>query len=101
MPSDPSQLPPARNTEQLAALFKALGSPVRLRLVEELLHGEKCVCELHGLSGLNLDLSTISNHLAILRNSGIVLTDKRGKNIYYRIACPCLASVIRCLSGSV
>lgn len=86
-----------RSTEELAAIFKALGSPVRLRLVERLAEGEQCVCVLHADCGAGMDLSTISNHLAVLRNSGVVCCEKRGKNIYYRLACPCLVTVLRCL----
>lgn len=88
---------PRRSTEELAAIFKALGSPVRLRLVERLAEGEQCVCVLHADCGAGMDLSTISNHLAVLRNSGVVCSEKRGKNIYYRLACPCLVTVLRCL----
>ena len=88
---------PRRSTEELAAIFKALGSPVRLRLVERLAEGEQCVCVLHADCGAGMDLSTISNHLAVLRNSGVVCSEKRGKNIYYRLACPCLVTVLHCL----
>ncbi len=84
-----------RSLEETATLFKALGSPVRLRLVEQLLTGEKCVCELHAKSGK--DLSTISCHLAVLRHSGVLVSEQRGKSIYYRLACPCLAEVLHCL----
>lgn len=87
-----------RSPEEMAALFKALGSPVRLRLVEQLLGGEKCVCELHADSGK--DMSTISCHLAVLRNSGVLVSEQRGKSIYYRLACPCLAEVLHCLRHS-
>lgn len=87
----------ARETVALAAFFKALGHPVRLRMVEMLLRGEKCVCELHADSGK--EMSTISNHLSILRSAGVVTGEQRGKNIYYTLSCPCLASVIECLKA--
>ena len=94
---DAGEETPLRSTEELAAIFKALGSPVRLRLVERLAEGEQCVCVLHADCGAGMDLSTISNHLAVLRNCGVVCSEKRGKNIYYRLACPCLVTVLRCL----
>ena len=94
---DAGEATPLRSTEELAAIFKALGSPVRLRLVERLAEGEQCVCVLHADCGAGMDLSTISNHLAVLRNSGVVCSEKRGKNIYYHLACPCLVTVLRCL----
>lgn len=86
-----------RETEELAAYFKALGNPVRLRIVEQLTAGERCVCELHADSGK--DQSTISNHLNVLRHSGVVECEQRGKNVFYRLASPCLAEAIRCLRG--
>lgn len=39
----------------------------------------------------------MSQHLAILRNAGIILDDKRGKQVFYRLACPCILPVIQCL----
>lgn len=86
-----------RDTAELAAFFKALGNPVRLRIVEQLMGGERCVCELHAESGK--DQSTISNHLNVLRHSGVVECEQRGKNVFYRLARPCLAEAIRCLRG--
>lgn len=86
-----------KETAELAAFFKALGNPVRLRIVEQLMAGERCVCELHAKSGK--DQSTISNHLGVLRHSGVVVCEQRGKNVYYRLARPCLADIIRCLQG--
>ena len=87
----------AQDTAELAAFFKALGNPVRLRIVEQLMGGERCVCELHAESGK--DQSTISNHLSVLRHSGVVECEQRGKNVFYRLARPCLAEAIRCLRG--
>lgn len=86
----------AAQTERLAGIFKALGHPVRLRLALMLLEGERCVCELH--AGSERDISTISSHLSILKNKGVLTSEQRGKNIYYRLACPCLGDLIRCLS---
>ncbi len=87
----------ARETAELAAFFKALGNPVRLRIVEQLMAGERCVCELHADSGK--EQSTISNHLNVLRHNGVVDSEQRGKNVFYRLARPCLADVFRCLRG--
>ena len=86
----------AAQTERLAGVFKALGHPVRLRLAVMLLEGERCVCELH--AGSERDISTISSHLSILKNSGVLASEQRGKNIFYRLCCPCLGDLIRCLS---
>ena len=57
-----------------AKIFKALGHPTRLLMVDALRDGEKCVCELQSLVGD--DMSTISRHLAVLREAGIISSDK-------------------------
>lgn len=70
-------------TEQLEQL-KALGDPVRLRLLQ-LLHerGETCVCEL--VDELGTSQSNISTHLRLLRAAGLVASQKVGKWVFYRL----------------
>lgn len=69
----------------IALLFKALGDPVRLRLFHLLsLKGELCVC--HLTEALRLPQSTVSRHLAVLRNTGLVTTRRDGKWMYYQLA---------------
>lgn len=94
----PNHAPSLRELEPLAGIFKALGHPVRLMVVEMLMHGERCVCELQKNSGR--DMSTISSHLNILKNHGVVACEQRGKNVYYSLACPCLRQVLVCLKES-
>ncbi|MCF7821163.1 MAG: metalloregulator ArsR/SmtB family transcription factor [Mariprofundaceae bacterium] len=66
----------------LVQLFKGLSDPIRLRVVHLLCQkGELCVC--HLTEALSLPQSTISRHLSILRNSGLVETERRGKWVYY------------------
>lgn len=80
-------------TEQ-ARIFKALGHPSRLILAEALTRGPLCVCDLHRLVGG--DLSTVSRHLSILKEAGVVKDEKRGKNIFYTLALPCLDTFLSC-----
>lgn len=87
-----------RELEPLAGVFKALGHPVRLMIVEMLLDGERCVCELQKDSGR--DMSTISSHLNVLKNNRVVSCEQRGKNVYYSLYCPCLRQVLACLKES-
>lgn len=87
-----------KELEPLAGVFKALGHPVRLMIVEMLLDGERCVCELQKDSGR--DMSTVSSHLNVLKNSRIVSCEQRGKNVYYSLCCPCLSRVLSCLQES-
>jgi ArsR family transcriptional regulator len=74
-----------RNSETLvvaAQLFKALGEPIRLRMLNLLRHGELCVCDL--MAVLDLPQSTASRHLAYLRNTGWLTARRQNKWIYYR-----------------
>lgn len=77
-----------------ARIFKALGHPSRLLMVQALRDGEKCVCDLQALIGA--DMSTVSRHLAVLREAGVVRSEKRGTNIYYALALSCLATFLQC-----
>jgi len=72
--------------EAKANVFKALGHPTRLWMAERLAEGELCVCEL--LADVDVDFSTISKHLAILKQAGVVASEKRGKQVYYRLKVP-------------
>ncbi|WP_246604500.1 ArsR/SmtB family transcription factor, partial [Shewanella hafniensis] len=80
-----------------ANIFKALGHPTRLWMVEQLAQGEKCVCEF--VEGVDVDFSTISKHLSVLRHAGIVDMEKRGKQIFYRLTMPCLLTSLHCIDG--
>lgn len=78
-------LRPERITD-LARCYKALGDPVRLRLlllIAGTLEGEVCVCEL--VDAFDLAQSTISHHLKILRDAGLVASQRRGTWVYYWI----------------
>ena len=77
------------DTESLAALFKTLSEPVRLRIVYLLLEkGELCVCDL--VETMGLSQSVVSRHLAYLRNNNLVSTRREGVWVYYRITeCCC------------
>ena len=74
--------------EARAAIFKALGHPTRLYILEQLRESPHCVCELTEMVGA--DTSTVSKHLTILRNVGLVRSDKQGTTVYYSLACACL-----------
>lgn len=76
-------------------ILKALAHPTRLYIVSELLKKEKCVCEIQKLIGD--DFSTISKHLTILKNAGIVECRKEGLRVFYKLAIPCIPNFINCL----
>ena len=82
-----------------AEVFKALGHPTRLLFVRALAAGEQCVCELQKL--VDVDPSTVSRHLGVLRHAGVVADDKRGQQVFYRLRMPCVAGFISCVNGAL
>ncbi|MFF8769781.1 ArsR/SmtB family transcription factor [Kitasatospora sp. NPDC015120] len=71
---------------ELAPLFKALGDPVRLRLLSMIASGqggEVCVCDL--TPQFDLSQPTISHHLKLLRQAGLIDSERRGTWVYYRL----------------
>lgn len=78
-----------------AQVLKALGHPSRLAMVEALLQGEKCVCELQALVGS--DMSTVSKHLSVLRSAGLLEDRKEGLKVYYSVRMPCVARFFECV----
>ncbi len=78
-----------------AAVFKALGHPTRLFIAEELGKGERCVCDLTEMVGA--DTSTVSRHLSVLRNAGIVKDEKRGLQVFYSLKTPCILDFSNCV----
>ncbi|MGO9530867.1 MAG: ArsR/SmtB family transcription factor [Syntrophobacteraceae bacterium] len=85
--------------ELRAKIFKALGHPSRLKMVEGLFDGERCVCELQAMVGS--DISTISKHLNILKEAGILQDERRGTNIYYSLRMKCVANFLSCVEDFV
>lgn len=85
--------------EARATVFKALGHPSRLAIVDMLSGGERCVCEMNETVGG--DMSTVSRHLAVLRNAGIIAGQKRGNQVFYRLECPCVTSFYACLESVI
>ena len=83
--------------EARAEIVKALAHPTRLFIVQELSKGERCVCELR--EEIGADFSTVSKHLSILKNAGLVQDDKRGLQVYYRLRCPCILRFFDCIES--
>jgi ArsR family transcriptional regulator len=79
-----------------ARIFRALAAEARVCIVKELsAEKEKCVNDLVDCCGLGW--STVSHHLSVLREAGIVEDEKRGQQIFYRLKQPCVTNFIRCL----
>lgn len=78
-----------------ADVFKALSNANRLLIVDALSKGERCVADLTELVGL--DMSTVSNHLAVLRSVGLVADERRGTQVFYSLKNPCVMNIFCCL----
>jgi len=76
-------------------IMKALAHPTRLFIIDFLADGEKCVCEI--VDQVGVDISTISKHLLVMKNAGLVEDQKRGLNVFYKLVCPCLTNMFTCL----
>lgn len=86
-----------RRYEAKAQIFKALGHPSRLWIAETLSEGERCVCEL--VEWIGADISTVSKHLSVLKQVGLVEDEKRGKQVFYRLRVPCVLDFSRCVEA--
>lgn len=89
-----------RESESLrsrAEVFKALGHPTRLWIVERLADGACCVADL--AEGVDGGMSAVSQHLAQLRLAGIVRDERRGRQIWYSLTFPCVAEMAAMLDG--
>jgi DNA-binding transcriptional ArsR family regulator len=82
-----------------ARVLKALAHPTRLWMAEQLANGERCVCEF--VDAVDADFSTISKHLSVLKQAGIVEDDKRGKQVYYRLKVPCVLKFMSCVEAVI
>jgi ArsR family transcriptional regulator len=84
----------SQQAEQVAPLLKALADPVRLRLMSLVASrdgGEACVCDL--TDAFDLSQPTISHHLKVLHEAGLLDREKRGVWVYYRARAEALASL--------
>lgn len=83
--------------EARARILKALAHPTRLFIVEELSRGERPVAELTSLVGL--DMSTVSKHLSLLKGVGLIRDERRGVQVFYSLATPCVLNFFGCLES--
>lgn len=86
-----------KRLEARARVIKAMAHPTRLFLVEELSRQERCVCDLTEMVGA--DISTVSKHLAVLRDVGIVADEKRGVQVFYSLKLPCVLGFFSCVES--
>lgn len=80
-----------------AKVLKAMAHPSRLFILEELDKGERCVCDLTDMIGA--DVSTVSKHLSVLKQAGIVFDEKRGNQVFYQLRVPCILNFFGCVES--
>ena len=89
------------HAERVSPLLKALADPVRLRLlslVASHADGEACVCDLNG--AFDLSQPTISHHLKVLHETGLLERTKRGVWVFYRVRPDALAGLAALIGGA-
>ena len=85
--------------KEKAKIFKALSHSTRLFMVDRLFSQEMCVTDL--MEGLDSDVSTVSKHLSVLKNAGIVRDERRGSMVFYSLAMPCVVDVFNCVAAEL
>lgn len=94
-PSKPSGSPEA--FAQAAECLKILAHPVRLRMVQLLLHGRYTVGEL--ADDCNVPNNVASEHLRLMQRCGFFTSERDGKRVYYQVAEPHLADIMSCIES--
>lgn len=82
-----------------AEVFKAMGHPLRLGIIEFLQQGEMCVCDI--VAHVGTEVSNVSKHLSILKKAGLLADRRDGLKIMYRLTMPCAIDFARCVEGVV
>lgn len=83
--------------ERRVSILKALAHSSRLYIVMRLADREASVGEL--TSGIGADISTVSKHLAVLRDAGLVADRREGQVVLYSLTCPCILDFIHCVDA--
>ncbi len=78
-----------------AEMFKALAHPIRLKIMELLLKGERSVGDI--VKKIGSEPPNISRHLSILKRAGLVFDVKKGQNVYYSAKNPCVDEITTCI----
>jgi len=80
-----------------AGILKAMAHPTRLFILNAIKKKEVCVCKLTEMVGD--DISTVSKHLLVLKNAGLVASRREGNWLFYSLQCPCVLDFSACLSA--
>ncbi|MCB2229301.1 metalloregulator ArsR/SmtB family transcription factor [bacterium] len=83
--------------EARAKIIKAMAHPTRLFIVDQLSKTERCVADL--TDAIGVDMSTVSKHLSVLKEAGIIEDRKQGVQVYYRLRTPCVLNFFTCVES--
>jgi ArsR family transcriptional regulator len=86
-----------RQFEARARVIKAMAHPTRLYIIDELARQERCVRDLR--DGVGADISTVSKHLSVLKEAGIIEDEKRGQQVWYCLKVPCILNFFGCVES--
>lgn len=81
--------------EDRVVILKAMAHPTRLFILDQLKAGALCVCEINEM--IDADVSTISKHLSVLKNAGLVSSVKQGLQVHYSLEMPCMLESFQCI----
>ncbi len=90
---------PFREAEIRANIIKAMAHPVRLMIVEFLKKGDHSFSEIFDL--FQLDKSTVSKHLLVLKEAGIISSRKEGAEMIYKLDVPCITDFFTCVTAVI
>lgn len=97
MKKPPLNLLDMKALEHAAECLKTLAHPHRLRMAQMMLHGEYTVGEL--AEACEIPSHMASEHLGLMRDRGLLRSERRGRKIYYRVAEEGLSSIMGCIEG--
>ena len=81
--------------QRKAAVFAAMGHPIRLAIVEYLAAGEQCVCDI--ATAVGAERPNVSRHLAVMLSAGVLSSRKDGLRMIYSLKTPCISDFIGCV----
>ncbi len=82
-----------------AEVFKAMGHPLRLGIIEFLQQGEMCVCDI--VAHVGTEISNVSKHLSLLKKAGLLADRRDGLKVMYSLTMPCAIDFAKCIEGVV
>jgi ArsR family transcriptional regulator len=83
--------------EARSKILKAMAHPTRLFILDQLHEKPLCVCEINEM--IPADVSTISKHLSVMKNAGILSSKKQGLQVFYKLEMPCILNSLRCIQN--